>query len=268
VAALIRATTIPRATTETRRRIVTADARRARKRVDRGASLPQKDRMNPNLLYGTAGDSLPAITLRTIQRGSWDDFGTVEHPEQEVWFHRWLRARGERFATRYPGEFTWPDAASRDRAWEALSAVLRAPSTAAPSHTASRTVGVDEARAVSQGLAARYFELLATLTGCNPNRFERYHHELLSDDVTPQRKERWKCVDGAETRYVTLLAAGLGSGVGVHGEEVTLTLNAPLSHGRTASVYARIDLRTGGVVLATVAGVIDGEAIAARCVAP
>lgn len=241
--------------------------------------------MDPNHLYGTAGAPLaatvdyaftrgpssegnPAITLRTYQRGSWDDFGTVEHPEQEAWLNRWLRARGEPFTTRYPGEFSWPDAASRDRAWEALAAVLRAPTNTVPTHTATRTVGADEARAVSQSLNARYFELLATLTGCNPNRFERYHHELLSDDAEPRRTERWKCVDGAETRFVTLLATGLGAGVGVHGEEVTLTLDAPLSHGRTASVYARIDLRTEAVVSATVAGVVDAEALAAACVAP
>jgi hypothetical protein len=53
----------------------------------------------------------------------------------------------------------------------------------------------------------------------------------------------------------------------VHGEHCTLTLASKFSDGRDVSVYATIDMRSGGDVSVTVRGVLDAQALADRFVA-
>ncbi|TAK18403.1 MAG: hypothetical protein EPO40_37110 [Myxococcaceae bacterium] len=72
------------------------------------------------------------LTIPFCQRGSWDDFGIVEHPEQEVFVHRLLASLGVAVRSGYPGEFVFPDVASLERAWAALEAAIQAPAAAPP----------------------------------------------------------------------------------------------------------------------------------------
>ena len=227
-------------------------------------------------LSGTAGAPLAAtraytfrregtrLLLPVCHRGSWDDFGIAERPEQEGFVRAALAALGVPASTGYPGEWVFPDVAALDRAWTHLEAVLRPPASVAPSVTLQRTVSAAEARAVSDGVRGAYFALGASGAGLGGEPFAPLDARVSDlESEAPTRTERWK---GGGV-LVNAAATGLGSGPGVHGEDVVWTVVGSLGDGRDAVARARIDLRTGGTVAVTVHGVNDAERLAERFLA-
>lgn len=83
---------------------------------------------------GTSG--APTIVIPVLQRGSWDDFGAVEHLEQEAFFELLVKRLGVVARSGYPGEWYFDDA-EREVVWRALSAALRPLAAATPSSAPS-----------------------------------------------------------------------------------------------------------------------------------
>lgn len=61
------------------------------------------------------------LTIPWKQRGSWDDFGAVEHEEQEALVRELILALGMPSTGGYPGTWSFDDASALDRLWTALS---------------------------------------------------------------------------------------------------------------------------------------------------
>ncbi len=209
---------------------------------------------------------LPAILIPVAipvrQRGSGDDYGEVERLEQQAWLWRFFASLDALPESGWPGEFLWPDEATRDRVWSALADTLRAPAKSPPSVTLERTVSAADARAASEAASTRFCALLAALYGCDERRFTRLSNTISDDDYEPVRNELWKCDDVAGPVFFRVVAKGLGSGVGVHGEDASYVLDTGYSDGRTARASSRIDMRTGGSMSVTVAGALDAEQLA------
>jgi len=203
------------------------------------------------------------LKIPYCQRGSWDDFGIVEHPEQEVFVHRLLASLGVPVRSGYPGEFLFPDVASLDRAWAALEAALQATAAAPPAASAQRRVSADEAAAVSGALTARFLDLVSTVAGLSGEPFACVHDTIDTSGPESTRTALWR---RGEVR-VGIAATAIESGRGVHGERCTLTLESRLADGRDVSASAAIDARSGGDLSVTVRGVLDAPALADRFVA-
>jgi hypothetical protein len=203
------------------------------------------------------------LTIPYVQRGSWDDHGIVERPEQERFVARLLASPDLSAKTGYPGEWIFPDVATLDRAWAALAAALRDPAATPPAATARRSVSREEAQAVAGGLTQRYLDLVSDVLGLSGAAFVRIHSQIDDAGWDPTRSERWRRGEVV----VCLDATGIASGHGVHGERCNLTLASPPADGRDVGVYADIDMRSGGNVHITVRGVLDAQALADRFVA-
>jgi hypothetical protein len=226
-----------------------------------------------SILSGTAGAPLRAsrsytfferslddgkalLWISATQRGSWDDFGVVDHPEQDAWLRAFVRSLGVPFKEGYPGEWIFPDRAGLEHAWAALGAALAPPVTAPIVAERSRALTRDEASKLDLG--ARYLELVSSVTGCS--MLEKQRSNVDTSGPEPIRTETWR----GDHICARLSARGIESGVGIHGEECAWSIDARSGDERDARVTARIDARTGGHVSVTVRGVLDAEELAAR----
>ncbi len=209
----------------------------------------------------TAGEA--KLTIPYVQRGSFDDHGVALWPEQEVFTEGLLAAQGLPSRRGDPGEWLFPDVAALGRAWAALAANLREAVSTAPVAIARCPVTKAEANAVAGGLTQHFLRLVSAVLGLPGTGFERFHSQIDDTGWEATRSERWRHGEV----LVNLDAAAIQSGHGVHGEHCTLTLASKFSDGRDVSVYATIDMRSGGDVSVTVRGVLDAQALADRFVA-
>lgn len=226
-----------------------------------GAPLGATRRYSFTHVVTAAGKAKLTIPYR--QRGSWDDFGVVESPEQEAFVARLLASVGVPVRYGYPGESLLPDVATLDRVWAALEAALQAPASDPPSATAQRTVSAAEAAAVSGALTARFLDLVSTVAGLSGEAFVCVHDAVDTSGPESTRAALWRRGDV----LVGLDATAIESGYGVHGERGTFALKCALSDGRDVSACAAIDGRSGGDLSVTVRGVLDAQALADRFVA-
>jgi len=216
----------------------------------------------------TSFDDRPVITLPTLQRGTWDDYGYVERPEQEVWFEHFLARIGMSTGGRFPGEFAWPDAATRDRVWNALGEALQPIVKPPPAVTLTLAMDAAEARARLADLRPRFCALAATLLGFDGPRFEQRYAVPVPDTHPPQRKELWQHRAGERFLEVILHGTEVASDTGVYDASTILTIDRDASDGRTARAMVDLDPHTGGTLSVTVAGVRNAQQLAERFLAP
>lgn len=199
-----------------------------------------------------------------MQRGSWDDRGSVVRVEQEVFVDRLIASIGATARGGDPGEWIFVDPVDLECTWSAIVESLREPAKWAPTATAQRAVSREEAAKVADGLTPRFLALVQAVIGlrepfvCVDSRIDYGDYDQCT------RRESWRSGDV----LVSVEGEGITSGHGVHGESGSRTVTAPGSEGRGASVSSRIDMRHGGSVSVTVQGVLDGQALADRFVAP
>ncbi len=206
----------------------------------------------------TAGSGAPALWISVVHRDSRDDFGTVEYAEQQEFVGQLLKSLGVPDRGGYPGEWIFADASERELVWLGLSEAIQTPAKTVPSATAQRAVEQSDAGAVSAGLTARFLALVETVLGRSGGPFVCRENRVDNNGYEATRRERWQR-DGAS---VHVEATGIESGHGVHGETATYTLADRGGDPRTVSAYARIDMRSGGVVSVTVQGVHGAQALA------
>jgi len=204
------------------------------------------------------------LTISIVQRGSWDDYGIAEHPEQEAFVRDLLSSLGVPTRTGYPGEWLFVERAAFDTAFEALRAALREPLATAPVASAQRTVTAAEAPAVSSALMRRFLELVSKLAGLSGEDWVCFDKRIDSSGPETTRTEGWRRGE----IYVKLDATAIESGHGIHGEQGTLSINSTLGGERDAQVAVHLDMRSGGNVSITVRGVLDAQALADALVAP
>lgn len=212
---------------------------------------------------GTTPTGQAKLAIPWLQRGSWDDHGAVERPEQELFVARLLASIGAAARTGEPGEWIFADAAELERAWAALAGSLRPPAPAAPTGQARRSVSRDEARSVAGDLLHRYLDLVQAVRGAAAGPRRCIDSRIDHGGWETTRLEVWQCGD----IEVRLDAAAIESGHGIHGETSSLSTTTPDGEGRDASVHASIDMRSGGEVHVTVRGVLDAQALADRFIA-
>lgn len=231
-------------------------------RLDGTAHAPLAATRRYEFSRARSADDRPTITIPVHQRGTWDDYGVVDHAEQERWLWDFAISRGAQPQSGWPGEFIWPDAAARDLVWDALSSVLRPPTSAPPSVTLERAVGAAEARAVSEVVTQRFCALVSALYGCDARRFECLGSERSNDPSAPLRAGLWKCEGVAGPVFFRVLSEGDASDVDIR--DATFVIDTGDAYGRTARAHARIDARTGGTMSVTVSGVLDAQRLAER----
>lgn len=205
---------------------------------------------------GLNSDGEPTLTITVAHRGSWDDFGIVREPEQEVFVRRLLARLGVAARTGYPGEWVFADADALELAWLGLSETIGPPATSTSSATASRDVAKADAHGVSGGLTPRFLGLVSAVLGLDGEPFKCLESRIDNDGYEPQRSETWQ----RGSVVVKVEAVGIQSGHGVHGESCDYTTNHT-SDGRAVRMYARIDMRSGGSYSVTVQGVRDAQAL-------
>lgn len=227
-------------------------------------------------LYGTGPAPLAAsqrysfrvegesLFIPYVQRGSWDDYGVVERPEQAAFVERLLSSLGVAAANAFPGEYRCADRSALERVVAALGAALREPLATTPVGVASRSVGRDEAGAVSQRLTARFLELVSAVAGLGGQPFECLDRRIDSSGSETTRSETWRRGE----LVVQVAATAIESGHGVHGESATYAIEGVLTGERGARAFASIDMRSGGHLSVEVRGVLDAQALADAFVAP
>ncbi|MBI5518343.1 MAG: hypothetical protein HY909_31520 [Deltaproteobacteria bacterium] len=226
------------------------------------APLAAVTRYRFRLAPGEIANAPWALHIPYVQRGSWDDYGVAELPEQASFVWRLLRALEVPMPVSYPGEWPLPDEATAERVWRALRAKLEAPHGEAPACSMGRELSAQEARAAQESLTARYLALASVVLGLDTS-WERTHHEVHVGDYEARRSERWK---NGEV-LAELSGEGACTGYGVQGETVTLTLSQLHRGGRGVDVTAALNMRTGGQVDVTITGVVNVQALAARFLA-
>ena len=191
------------------------------------------------------------------QRGPFDDFGAVEHAEQEAFLTMLFAELAVEAHAGRPGGFTFPDAAGLDRVWETIRRLLKPVVKAAPTASAKCKVTTGDAPAVDSVLTRRFLNLVSVVAGLTEGAFACLDQRLETGDQTT-RFENWKRGEV----MVRVDATGIESAYGVHGEECTRKIVGKLTDGRDVSLYSRIDMRSGGDVSITVTGVLDAKALA------
>lgn len=206
----------------------------------------------------TASSGAPALWISVVDRDSRDDFGTIEYAEQEEFVEKLIKSLGVAVRGGYPGEWIFADSSEQELVWLGLSEAIQPPAKTVPSVTAQRAVDEKEAGAVSAALTARFLALVDAVLGRSGGPFVCRESRVDNNGYEATRLERWQR-DGASVRVE---ATGIESGHGVHGETATYTLADRGSDPRSVSAYARIDMRSGGVVSVTVQGVHGAQALA------
>ena len=206
----------------------------------------------------TASRGEPALWISVVHRDSRDDFGKVEFAEQEAFVEQLLKSLGVAARSGYPGEWIFTDSSDQELVWIGLSEAIKAPAKSVPSATAQRAVDEKEAGVVSAALTARFLALVDAVRGRSGGPFVCLENRVDNNGYEATRLERWQS-DGVSVRVE---ATGIESGHGVHGETATYTLADRGGDPRTVSAYARIDMRSGGVVSVTVQGVYGAQALA------
>lgn len=221
-----------------------------------GAPLAATSRYSFHRSVSVEGE--PMLTISVVHRGSWDDYGVVKYPEQEEYVRRLVASLGVTARTGYPGEWIFAAASDLDRVWLALAEAVQAPAASVPAATAQRAVDQSEAGTVSAGLTGRFLALVDRVLGLSGDPFVCLENRVDNNGYEATRLERWQR-DGVSVRVE---GTGIESGHGVHGETCNYTVSSRGGDVRSVSAFARIDMRSGGVVSVTVQGVHGGQVLA------
>lgn len=192
-----------------------------------------------SILAGTAGAPLIAtreytfflreqpegsvLWMSTRHRGTWDDFGEAERPEQEAWMRSLVRELGvTTVPPDYPGSFCFANVAARDTVLSALESKLQKPLQSAP--IATRTF------AAHGDLGPRFLELVKHVIGCYSleKAGERWHCDNVWVRIEPSSMSIDPRYDDPRDVRIT-----------VNGGEATLTVSGVLDAEEVAAQLAR-----------------------------
>lgn len=200
------------------------------------------------------GDGARAIVIPVAFRGSWDDYGVEERPEQAGFVRRALERAGIEAVGRYPGEWVFPDDAALDAAWRALVSQLHEPAPAPPVSEVTRDVAASEVPAVEASLVARACAVASALSRHAAASFVSTGATLDTRRAPPLRREVFRCEDV----WVAVESSATPDG----GTRVVALVDGVAAHdGVRAELHATLG-PSGGALRAVVAGVLDAADVA------